>query len=186
VAHLEVREIGLPGQRVQGYLALLHAAFQVVDHQRGLFHVLDVELGLRAGDLQAKVEPFGFGDVQLGGEAGATVKLPVQAGVEHGSVLHGVGQAGLVRAQIDPFGVAAVVRDAELHAEESLLRRTHRRGHVDVDDRVAHLEILEHGRAAVEQQAFAALIFGGFGLAFEVPAWGVWGYRQGLRGLWRG
>ena len=99
--YFEIREIGRARQVIQGHLAFLNAAFQIVHHQRGLVHVLDVELRLRARHLQAQVEPDIFRDIDRAGEARPVVDLPVAAGVEDRRVLHGVGKAGLVLAKIN-------------------------------------------------------------------------------------
>ncbi len=159
-------------------MALWIAALEVVDDKRGLFHVLDIEPGLSAGHFQAHVEPDVLGDVDGAGEARAVVKLPVQAGVENRRVLHGVGLAGLVLAEVHPFGVGAV--DAELNAEEAAAG-----GGCDIhiDDAVANLEVFDGGSATVEQQALAALVFGSFGLSVQFPARRIrWdGVRRGPR-----
>ena len=107
-AYFEVREVGRTRQVRQCDLAFLNAAFQIVHHQRRLVHVLDIELCLRARHLQAQVEPDIFRDIDCAGETWSIVDLPVAAGVENWRVLHGVGKAGLVLAEIDLFGVGAV------------------------------------------------------------------------------
>ena len=63
--------------------------------------------------------------------------------------------AGLVLAQVDPLGGRPLAGDAELDAEEAAGRG---RRDVDVDDAVAHLEVLDHGGAAVEEEALASLV----------------------------
>ena len=67
-----------PVNTVHGHLAFLHAALEIVHHQRGLVHVLDVKLGLRTSHLQAQVEPDILRDIDRAGEAGPVVDLPVQ------------------------------------------------------------------------------------------------------------
>jgi hypothetical protein len=164
--HLEVGEVGCAGEDGERYLSLLRAALQVVHHERGRVHVLHVELRLRPRDRQPQVEPRLLRDVDGGGEARPAVDLPVEAGVEDGRVLQGVGKPGFVRTEIDPLRIGAVVGDPELDAEESPSRGS---GDVHVDA-VAHLEVLHDRRAAVEAQALAALILGGRGLSLQIPA----------------
>ena len=177
-AHFEIREVGCAGQNVKRDLALLHAALQVVHHQRGLVHVFDVELRLRAGDLQAQVEPLVLRDVDRAGEPGPVVDLPVDAGVENRRVLHGVGKAGLVRAEINPLACWRRRWRCETEAEEAALGGS---GDVHVDDAVAHLKILHDGRAAIEAEALAALVLGDFGFTLQLPARRVGRKRERLR-----
>jgi hypothetical protein len=129
--YLEAREIGCAGQDVQGHLAFLNAAFQVVHQQRGFFHVLDVQLCLRAHHFQPQVEPDIFRYVHRAGEARTVVNLPVEAGVENWRVLHGVRQPGLMLEEINPFGIGAVVGDAKLNAEKPTARRG---GNIDINN----------------------------------------------------
>ena len=146
-ADFKIGEVGFAGEREQGDFAFLNAAFQIVHDERGLFHVLDIKLGLRAGDFEAQMEPDAFRNVDRAGEARAVEDLPVTAGVEDGRVLHGVGEAGFVLAEIDFLVVGFFWIDANVEAEKAADGRG---GDVDVNDGVAHFEIFEHGRAAVE------------------------------------
>src|SRR5262249_43747958 len=146
-------------------------------------HVLHEELRLRSGHLEPHVEPGILRDVDRAGESWAAVELPVEAGAEHRGVLHRIGQAGLVLAEIDPLRRLAVAADAELDAEEAAARR---RGDVHVDDRVPHLEPLERRRATVETDGGAPLVVDDLRLSLEFPARGVRRYRHGCRGRSRG
>src|SRR5262249_33432870 len=112
------------------------------------------------------------------GEAGSVIDLPVQAGVQHGRVLHSIGQATLVLAQIDPLGVVAGY--SKLNAEKSAAGGC---SHVDVNYPVAHFKIFYRRRSTVEQQALAALIVGHAGFSLEQPTIGVGGKGKCLRRL---
>src|SRR5262249_9387962 len=101
------------------------------------------------------MEPLRFGDINRAGEAGAVGNLPVTAGVKHRGVLHRVGLAGLMLAEIDLFVVVAVGVEANIESEEATDGRCR---DVDVDNTVTHLEVLKDRGAAVDEQAFAALI----------------------------
>ncbi len=177
---LEVREVRRADQVVQRELALLHAALQVVHDERGLLHVLDVELGLRARDDEAQVEPLALRDVDVAREALSVVDLPVRARVQDRRVLHRVRIAGLVLAQVHPFAIRALVGQAELEAEEPA---DGGRRDVHVDDGIAHLEVLQDRGAPVEEQALAAEIVRELRLALQVPARRVGrnGDRLGVR-----
>jgi hypothetical protein len=85
--------------------------------------------------------------------------------------------AGLVLAEIHPLGVPAVGRDAELDAEEPP-RRWRRDIHVDYA--VAHLEVVDRGRTAVEQQACPALVVGHLRLSLQIPLLRVGLHRECL------
>ena len=105
------------------------------------------KLGLRPGDFEAQMKPCGFRDIHRAGEAGAIVDLPVAAGMENRSVLHCVGKAGLVLAEIDFLVVGLVAIDANVESEEATVGGS---GNVHVDNGVTHFKILQEGGAAVE------------------------------------
>jgi len=52
-----------------------------------------------------------------------------------------------------------------------------------IDDAIAHLEIFQHGRAPVEAQALAPLIFRRLGFSFKLPAWRIGRNRERCLGL---
>ena len=64
------------------------------------------------------MEPSIFRDIDSTGETLPIVDLPVEAGIEYWRILHGVRETGLVLAQIDPFGIGAVIRDTKLNAKK--------------------------------------------------------------------
>ena len=74
-------------------------------------------------------------------------------------------------------GVGSIVGDTELDAEETA------RGwgrNIDVNDAVAHFEILENGGSSVERETLATLVFGHLCLPLEVPARRVGRHRERL------
>jgi len=178
-SYFEIRKVRFSRQREQSQRAFLNPAFQIVHDQCGLVHILNVELGLRARNFQAHMEPLAFGYIDRGGEAGPIVDLPVAPGVENRRVLHGIRKAGLVLAEIDFFIVCAIAVDAHVKTEKTTNRR---RGYVHIDDRVAHFEIFDDRGAAVDEQTFAALVFGDLGLPLQVPPRRIPGKAQRL---WR-
>src|SRR6202008_2898110 len=101
-------------------------------------------------------------------------------GVQNWGVLHWVRKSGLVLAKIDLLIVSLILVDANVEAEESPFCRG---GDIDVENTVTHLEILQHGRAAVDREALAAEIVRYFGPLLEVPARGVRRDGECLRSL---
>jgi len=183
--YFEIRETGCARESIQGDLAFLNAAFQIVHHEGGLvfihvIHVLDVEPGLRARHFQTQVEPFGSRNINRSGEARPVIDLPVATSVEDRRVLQGVGKSGLVLAEINLFGVEAVVDDPKHDAEKAALR-----GGCDVhiDHRIAHFKVFQRRRSTIEEKALAALILSRLGLSFEIPTRGVGRDGERLRRL---
>jgi hypothetical protein len=85
-----------------------------------------------------------------------------------------------VLAEIDFFVIGAIRGEADVEAEKT----TGGRGcDVYVNDTVAHFEILEDGGATIDQETFAALILGGLGITFKIPARRFGRHSRGLSGL---
>src|SRR5207245_868192 len=158
--------------------AFLNAALQIVDDERRLLHVLHVESRLGSHYLQAQVEPDIPRDVDRACEARPIVDLPIKACVENRRILQGVSEPGFVLAEIDPFAIAAIARDPKLNTEETAACR---RGDIYIDNTVAHLETIQDRRAAIEEEALAALIFSCLGLPLQIPTRGICGNRKCLR-----
>src|SRR5262249_23077006 len=164
---LKICEIGFASESEQGNFAFLHATFQVVHYESRFFHVRDEEFGLRARDFETHVKPRGFGNIDPACKSWTVEKLPVAACVEDGRVLHRVGIAGCMLAEIDLLVILAIGIDTNVKSKETALCW---RGDVDVNNGVPHLEIFQDGCAAVDEKSFAALIFGELGAALEIPA----------------
>jgi hypothetical protein len=126
------------------------------------------------------VKPDIFRNIDCAGETGPVVDLPIGAGVENGRVLDGVGQSRFVLPQINPFAVGAVVIKPELNPEKPALSRG---GDIHIDYPVAHFKILEDCRAAIEEEALAALIFRHLGFLLQLPSRGVRGNGERRRSL---
>jgi hypothetical protein len=177
-ADLEIREMRLARQHGEREAALPYLALEIVHDEHRCRHVLHEQLRLGACDLDAHVEPCIERDLDRSGEAVAVVELPVEAGVEHRRVLHGVRLSRLVLPQVDELAVAVVVGDTELQTEEAAARGGR---DVHVDDAVAHLEILERGDAAVQREAGPSQKLAHAGAAFELPARRAGRERFGVR-----
>jgi hypothetical protein len=106
-------------------------------------------------------------DVDAVGEASTAEDLPVASRLQHRRVLQRIGKARLVRPQIHFFVVGAVGVDAEIETEEAASGRSR---HVHVEDAIAHLEILEDGCAAIEQQTLPAVRLCDPCLSLQIPA----------------
>ena len=90
------------------------------------------------------------------------------------------GKPGLVLAEINLFGVGAVVGDAKLNAEKTAACGS---CHIHVNHAVAHFKVFQDRRSAIEQEALAALILSRLGLPFKFPARRIGGNGERLRGL---
>jgi hypothetical protein len=129
------------------------------------------------------MEPRLLRDVDPRREAGPVVDLPVAAGVENRRVLDRVGITRLVRAKIDLLGVGAVPLDPELHPEEAAPGAS---GDVHVDDAVAHLEVVDDRRSAVETETLAAEVLRRLRLSLKLPARRIRGERDDAGRVRRG
>jgi hypothetical protein len=72
----KIGEVGFAGESEQGDFALLDAPFQIVHDESGLVRVLDVKLGLCAGDFETQMEPDAFRNIHRAGETRAVENLP--------------------------------------------------------------------------------------------------------------
>src|SRR5262249_38274763 len=86
----------------------------------------------------------------------------------------------LMLAEIDLLVVVAVGVEADIESEEATDGRCR---DVDVNNTVTHLEVLKDRGAAVDEQAFAALIFCGLGIPLQIPAGRVRRNGERLPGL---
>ena len=125
------------------------------------------------------MEPDIFRDIDRAGEAGPVIDLPVGAGIENRRVLHGVGQPGLVLAEINPFAVGAVFVETKLKAEKTAVCRG---CDIDINNPVAHFKVFQNRRCPIQQEALAALIFSHLGV-LQVPARRVRRHGECLRRL---
>lgn len=79
-----------------------------------------------------------------------------------------------------PISVGAVAPHSKLDAEKSPVGRS---CHIDIDDPVAQLQLLQHRRSSVEVETLSPLILGCPGFPFQFPAGRVWRYGHSLRML---
>ena len=76
---------------------------------------------MRAYHFQTQVEPEIFWYIGRARENWPVIDLPAEAGVENWRALQGVGKPRLVRAEINPFSVSAVVADPKLNPKNPRL-----------------------------------------------------------------
>src|ERR1044072_762934 len=128
-----------------------------------IIHVFDINFGLRTGDCRAQVKPNIFWNVDRRGETWTIVDLPVETRVQYWRVLDRIRQAPFMWPKVDPLAVGAIIRQPKLNAEKAS-----RRGccDVDVDHRIAHLQIFQGCGPAIEEERLAVLVFSYLRLPF--------------------
>src|SRR5213083_2249353 len=113
------------------------------------------------------MEPNVFRNIDCAGETRSIIDLPIEAGVENRRVLHGVRSAGLVLAEINPFGIGVVIADSKLNTEKPAAGGG---SDIHINNAVAHLIVFQRRRSTIEEEGLAALIFHSPGLSFQIPA----------------
>jgi hypothetical protein len=85
-----------------------------------------------------------------------------------------------VLAKVNPFGIRAIVGDAKLNTEKTAVRGS---GDIYIDNAVPRFIVLQKCGYPIQQEAFAALVFGWLGLSFQIPARRICWDRERLQGL---